>query len=247
MRGVGSAVIGVRMMSQSSKKAPNAREVGVEHRLHPRPLAVGRGQAGFPDLDVDRFDLVLRWPLQPERSDQVGDGLREIADIAGRLGGESGAEIHVGQRPIHLVPQPLEEATDPLQFRGDRGRGAVVAPFVGQSDTQPARIALDEVAIGFSRCPERHELAGRAAAATVYEGGRVANGAGVAALDRHQARQIRQVRRDREHARATLLGRYCRSPPAGMRIDPPPSVACEIGSTPAATIAPVPAEEPHVV
>ena len=35
--------------------------------------------------------------------------------------------------------------------------------------------------------------------------------------------------------------------PAGMRIEPPPSVACEIGSTPAATIAPVPAEEPQVV
>ena len=35
--------------------------------------------------------------------------------------------------------------------------------------------------------------------------------------------------------------------PAGMRIDPPPSVACAIGSTPAATIAPVPAEDPLVV
>ena len=35
--------------------------------------------------------------------------------------------------------------------------------------------------------------------------------------------------------------------PAGMRIDPPPSVACEIGSTPAATAAAVPAEEPQVV
>ena len=35
--------------------------------------------------------------------------------------------------------------------------------------------------------------------------------------------------------------------PAGMRMEPPPSVACEIGSTPAATIAPVPAEEPLVV
>ena len=35
--------------------------------------------------------------------------------------------------------------------------------------------------------------------------------------------------------------------PAGMRIDPPPSVAWEIGRAPAATIAPVPAEEPQVV
>ena len=30
-------------------------------------------------------------------------------------------------------------------------------------------------------------------------------------------------------------------------MDPPPSVACEIGSTPAATAAAVPAEEPLVV
>jgi hypothetical protein len=35
--------------------------------------------------------------------------------------------------------------------------------------------------------------------------------------------------------------------PAGMRIDPPPSVACDSGSTPAATIAAVPADEPQVV
>src|SRR5215468_10816446 len=35
--------------------------------------------------------------------------------------------------------------------------------------------------------------------------------------------------------------------PAGIRIEPPPSVACEIGTTPAATIAAVPADEPLVV
>jgi hypothetical protein len=35
--------------------------------------------------------------------------------------------------------------------------------------------------------------------------------------------------------------------PAGMRMEPPPSVACEIGVTPAATIAAEPAEEPPVV
>ncbi len=35
--------------------------------------------------------------------------------------------------------------------------------------------------------------------------------------------------------------------PAGMRMEPPPSVACEMGTTPAATAAAVPAEEPHVV
>src|SRR6516162_6913763 len=35
--------------------------------------------------------------------------------------------------------------------------------------------------------------------------------------------------------------------PAGMRIEPPPSVACEIGSAPAATIAALPADEPLVV
>src|ERR1700709_1564888 len=35
--------------------------------------------------------------------------------------------------------------------------------------------------------------------------------------------------------------------PAGMRIDPPPSVAWEIGSTPAATLAPVPEDDPPAV
>src|ERR1043165_2048866 len=35
--------------------------------------------------------------------------------------------------------------------------------------------------------------------------------------------------------------------PAGMRIEPPPSVACAIGTTPAATIAALPADEPQVV
>jgi hypothetical protein len=35
--------------------------------------------------------------------------------------------------------------------------------------------------------------------------------------------------------------------PAGMRIEPPPSVACDSGSTPAASTAAVPADEPSVV
>ena len=35
--------------------------------------------------------------------------------------------------------------------------------------------------------------------------------------------------------------------PAGMRMEPPPSVACDSGSTPAATTAAVPADEPQVV
>src|SRR3954471_9801941 len=35
--------------------------------------------------------------------------------------------------------------------------------------------------------------------------------------------------------------------PAGIRIEPPPSVACATGTTPAATIAPEPADKPLVV
>ena len=35
--------------------------------------------------------------------------------------------------------------------------------------------------------------------------------------------------------------------PAGIRMEPPPSVAWEIGSTPAATMAAVPADDPLVV
>src|SRR5215475_15458760 len=35
--------------------------------------------------------------------------------------------------------------------------------------------------------------------------------------------------------------------PAGMRIEPPPSVACASGTTPAATIAALPADDPQVV
>jgi hypothetical protein len=35
--------------------------------------------------------------------------------------------------------------------------------------------------------------------------------------------------------------------PAGMRMEPPPSVAWAMGTTPAATMAAEPAEEPHVV
>ena len=35
--------------------------------------------------------------------------------------------------------------------------------------------------------------------------------------------------------------------PAGIRIEPPPSVACAIGTTPAATIAALPADDPQVV
>src|ERR1700760_1008758 len=35
--------------------------------------------------------------------------------------------------------------------------------------------------------------------------------------------------------------------PAGMRIEPPPSVECAIGTTPEATIAALPADDPQVV
>ena len=35
--------------------------------------------------------------------------------------------------------------------------------------------------------------------------------------------------------------------PAGIRIEPPPSVACAIGTAPAATIAALPADDPQVV
>ena len=35
--------------------------------------------------------------------------------------------------------------------------------------------------------------------------------------------------------------------PAGIRIEPPPSVACAIGTAPAATMAALPADDPQVV
>ena len=108
------------------------------------------------------------------------------------------------------------------------------------------RIALDQLGIGLGRRPERHELARRAAAAGVDEGRGVAHRAGVAALDRDEAGQVRHAGASEKTPRETF------SPilpltPAGMRIEPPPSVACEIGSTPAATMAAVPADEPQVV
>ena len=109
-----------------------------------------------------------------------------------------------------------------------------------------ARVALDQSRIGLRRRPERHELARRAAAAGIDEGRGVAHRARLAALDRDQPGQVGQPRRDREHAARDLQADIAVDA-GGIRIEPPPSVACEIGTTPAATIAAVPADEPQVV
>src|SRR3954471_20400208 len=81
---------------------------------------------------------------------------------------------------------------------------AVVAPLMRQRDSELARIALDQLDVGLRRGPIRHELARRAAAAMIDERRSVAHAARLTALDRDEAAEIRQMRRDREHAARDL-------------------------------------------
>ena len=74
----------------------------------------------------------------------VADHLREIADVAGGLRGEGGAEVDRRQRPFDVVAEPFEQAADAFQLGDEMRRGAVVAPFMRQRDAQPAGIALDQ-------------------------------------------------------------------------------------------------------
>ena len=117
--GVGSAVIGVRMISHSSKNAPKPRDGRVEDRLHARPLGERRVPAGFPDPDVDRLDEIRRRPVQPACREHVADHDRKIADVAGGLGVKGGAIIDRGQRVIDVMAEAFEEFSGSFEFGGD--------------------------------------------------------------------------------------------------------------------------------
>src|SRR4051812_42835223 len=98
------------------------------------------------------------------------------------------------------MAEAFEEASDAFEFGRDLRRRGIVAPLLRERDPEPSRIALDHLLIRLRRGPERHQFAGRRTAAGVDEGGGIAYRARLAALDRYQARQIRKVRREREHA-----------------------------------------------
>ena len=124
------------------------------------------------------------------------------------------------------MAETFEKCADTGEFGRDVRRRAIVAPFVRQSNFEARRITLDLLLIGLRRRPERHELAGCSAAARVDESSRIAHRPRLATLDRHEAAQVRQMRRDREHAarhleadiavdpgrdadRAAAVGRVC--------------------------------------
>ena len=184
--------------------------------------------------------------VEPELREQVGDGLREIADIAGRSGRRRRRGNPLRAMPSRRGGQALRGNGRPVPVLYQMRRGAVVAPFMRQRDAQAARIAPDELGIRLRRHPVGHELARRAAAATVDEGRRVAHGAGVAALDRDQPGQVRRMGRDGKDAARRLQPDIAAGP--GRDADGAAAIGgVPDGRTPAATIAPVPAEEPFVV
>ena len=168
--------------------------------MHLRAFGVAGFQAFFPYFDVDGFDQIGRRPRQAERLEQVGDGLRKVADVAGGLRGKCGRQVHLRQCPVHMVAQALQQAAHPLQFSHKVRHRTVVAPFMRQRNAQPPRVALDQLAVGLCGRPIRHELARCSASAVVHKGGCVAHRAAVAALCGDQARQVRSGRRNREHA-----------------------------------------------
>ncbi len=219
----------------------------VEHRLHRVALGIGRVQPALPDLDIDRLQQIGGRLIQTELRQMTGDHLREITDVAGRLRSECVTEIHLRQCPFHVMAEPFEHFADTLQLRNEMRRRFVVAPLMRQRDAQSARVALDQLAIGLGRRPERHEFAGSAAAAIVDEGSGVAHAAADAALDRDQPGEIRQRGRQRIDAARDLQTdqavHTCGNADRTTAIRGVGDRAC----TPAATIAAEPAEEPQVV
>ena len=228
------------------EEGAEAARGGVEHRLHPRPVGKAHVPARLPDPHVNRFDEIGRRLRQPARGEHVADHDRKIADVAGGLRRKGFAIIQIGQGVIDVMTEAFKEAPDPLQLGRDLRRRLVFAPFVRQRDFQPVRIAHDHPRIWLRRTPERHEFARRRTAAGVDEGRGVAHRARLAALDGDQPAEVGQKRRQREHAARDLQPDIAVDP-AEIRIEPPPSVACAIGTAPAATIAALPADEPQVV
>ena len=75
--GVGNAVIGVRMMSQSSKNAPKPRDVVLNTACIRARSAIAGVPAMLPDPDVDGFEQIFRRLLQAARGQHVGDDERQ--------------------------------------------------------------------------------------------------------------------------------------------------------------------------
>jgi hypothetical protein len=113
--------------------------------------------------------------LQPLRAQQRRDGLGEIGDVAGGLRREGRAEIDLRHRPFHVVAEALQQPPRLLQLRHQLGRGAVVAPFVESAMRSFPGSRRISCVIGLGHRPVRHELARRAAAAGIHEGGGVAH------------------------------------------------------------------------
>jgi glycosyltransferase involved in cell wall biosynthesis len=107
--------------------------------LHRVALGIGRVQPALPDLDVDRLQQIGGRFIQTEPRQMTGDHLREIADVAGRLRGERVAEIHLRQRPFHVMAEPFEHFADTLQLCNEMRRRFVVAPLMRQRDAQSWR------------------------------------------------------------------------------------------------------------
>ena len=136
--GVGSAVIGVRMMSHSSKNAPKPREVVLNTACIRARSAKLVCRPCFPDPDVDRLDQIGRRLLQPARGEHVADHDGKIADVAGGLRRKGFAIVQLGQGVVDVMAEAFEEAPDLLQLGRDLRRRAVIAPLVRQRDFQPA-------------------------------------------------------------------------------------------------------------
>lgn len=76
-----------------------------------RTLGVAGAQAFLPDPDVDRLHQALGRCVQPTRRQQVGDGLRKIADVAQRLRRKGRAKVHLRQRPFDMVAQTVDASS----------------------------------------------------------------------------------------------------------------------------------------
>ena len=143
---------------------------------------------------------------------QVGDGLREIADVASGL---------CMQRQPGNPPRARPIPPDGPSFRGNAPRAPARPQNEAQLGSRPTRcdramrkalrVPLNQLAVGLGCRPVRHELPRCAATAVIDKRRCIPHRAAVTALGGDQAGQVRGGRRNGEHP-ARASSRCCRSP-----------------------------------
>ncbi len=136
--GVGSAVTGVRMMSQSSKNVPKPREVALNTACICARSANVVSRPGFQIRMLTGSTRSAGGRSSPARGEQVADHLGEIADIAGGLRREGCAIVDRRQRVFHMMTEALEKTPYALQSAAMCGVALYSAPLIRERDLEPA-------------------------------------------------------------------------------------------------------------